>query len=880
MSNINDEINNIVLDADNVSSFDSDNEIEFVMAEKARRAFATITSFLIDSRKDVSDKDKKTLQELLRSPSMLSIKSYKCYLRYKAEIAWENHQNANLDSYQNLSYKIMDYLKYYTAEEAIKIFSEDLKEVSMITKKDIDYIKSLIIKYKNAYLRDDIIALSEASSNIKSLVKEYNGKAKEYYIKTYIEANIDDIKKYFTCTQKNSRIADNETEEILDMLIGNSKIRNGIRTLVYKDFGVLLETEEIEELISNVIYNNEVDNYKKLRISTGYDMNLLNATRSFNRLNANFLDKFNKHFNVEQIDLLNQFLHEDDKDKLKELYSQFSNGDLRLLHTIRPIFKEANAVLSVEDDKFKFVSDRVLDSIEQREYKSIYKENEKYQRLHNTIYKYFYASAQYLDKIEEDSLDGSVLFTDDNYELINYSYLTNFEVYEKFIKGISADAINNLTYDDNSLIKLKKLLIDEGLIACFICGGEDISLLSDIVNNYQTIFKGNLLDDCTINRLSCIIKKAELGRYLDDFTLALVGEEVAEKIVYNFQFLQGKNTPESILLRLKKADDLMVRAELVNKSAIPYFDPITYDNVTLNRYNNNDSKVLTSGIDSNTCFKICANDNDYLFYSLLNKNGMVVYFNENGKMCGRFTAHTRNNCLLINGLRSIECDYGINSLEQRQREDKIVELVKVFGNKIIELTTDSNCPIDFVVVNKSGILESNRYDNNFEMVDEQLFSQFVDTYNDDFEEFRHLYDGKEQLLQEVPYYRSGCKQPFTTDFGHYPLLMITKREGKNLNRMWDISTDTPDAVYERKPKKTICGKNRRLTPDELVRVRKIHALDYYYSGGDPKDYIIPSYFKFAFEYIEIKEDEYTLVTSEHIFTCKYSDHTSNYQYKK
>ena len=47
MSNINDEINNIVLDADNVSSFDSDNEIEFVMAEKARRAFATITSFLI-----------------------------------------------------------------------------------------------------------------------------------------------------------------------------------------------------------------------------------------------------------------------------------------------------------------------------------------------------------------------------------------------------------------------------------------------------------------------------------------------------------------------------------------------------------------------------------------------------------------------------------------------------------------------------------------------------------------------------------------------------------------------------------------------------------------------------------------------------------------
>jgi hypothetical protein len=879
MDNIDNEINNIMANTSPISGTNSDDYREFVMVEKAKKAFASIINFLVDGRDDLNERDKNKLKELLREPSMLSIKSYKCYLRYKAELAWEDHHNANLDSYQNLSYKIMDYLKYYTAEEAIRLFDKEIKEISSITGKDVEWITNIISDYKSAQLSRDVIKISEASSNLKYLVKEYNGKAKESFIKERIDTNIETIKGYFNCVERENSINENQVEIVLEMLIANTKIRNIIRELAYESFDVLLENDELEVLICNVIYHSDEDNYKKLRISHGGEKELLDRTRSFNRLRDNYLNKIIDKFDVSEIDLINQYVKEDDPDKLKELRSKVSNGKVRLLHEIKPIFREADAYL---DEEFNLKpNSKILSRLEQKDLKRTYRNMRYYDVLHNTIYKYFIMSAKYLDNIEKGTKKKKVLFTDDNYDLVNLGYLTNLDKLTEFINSIDSNVIHGMDVESSSFIKLKRLLIDDGLIACFLCGPDDIRIVSDIVNNYKLIFKGSLLEDNSINRLSSIIKKAELGKCLDNFTLALLGEEVAEKLVYNVQFLQGKNTPEAMALRLKKADDLMVRAESINKSAVPYFEPIEYEGITLSRYHNNDSRILTSGIDSNTCFKICANDNDYLFYSLLNKNGMVVYFSENGKMCGRFTAHTRNNCLLINSVRSIECDYGIDSLEQKQRDDKIIELVKMFGNKMIELTKDSNCPIDFVIANKSGILESSRYDGDFELADINLFSQFVDTYNDDFEEFRKMYDGKEQLLQEVPLYKPGCKQPFTTDFGHYPIVMITKREGKELNRMWDISRDTPDAIYERGTKPIICGKNTKLSLEELNRVRKIHALEYYYSGGVPKDYVIPTYFNFKFEYFEIKDFEYTLVTTEHIFTSKYTPvNKGGYQYHK
>lgn len=896
MAILEDSNKDIERDTNQVSVFDNDVNKEFISEESAKRFFLTIVDSLLENKEDINNDTKKAIKELLGTPSILSIKSYKCYLRYKAEVAWEKHYNANLDSYQNLSYKIMDCLKLYTYEETISKLNDDICEIASITGKHILYVKDVIKKYKDAYIKNDIVLLSEASSNIKALIKQYNSKAKEQYIKEYVDVNLEQIKGYFQCVTRNICIADNQTEYVLSMLNDNVKIRNIIKNQINDYFGIVLENDQLETFISNVIYNNEKDNYKLLDINYNKKENL-QITKSYNRLNRNFLTKINEYFYTKEeqgifdvlnyyimdsgslinvprtangifCGVINSFIKEDDISKLKDYYRIFSKEKIDLLIRLRPIFRESGSYLDIDLDQNKFViksNYEILDYADERLYKKISRD---YTKIHNKIHEYFYMVATFFNKIEEDNKNkDSILFTDDNYKLVNLSYLTQIDKYKKIIDGIDIDAIKSLCVDDKSLQHLKQLLIEDGLLACFVCGNSDVDQILNVINNYKFVFKDSN-DDYSINRLSVILKKAELGKYLDDFTLSLLGEEVAEKIVYNFQFLQGINTPESMKLRLRKAKDLMIKAETRNKSGVPYFDPIIYEDISLTRYNNNDSKILTSGIDTNTCFKICANDNDYLFYSVLNKNGMVVYFEENGKLCGRFTAHTRNNCLLINSIRSLECDYGYNSKEQCIQDDKIITLVQLFGRKMIEFTTNSNCPIDFVVANKSGILESSKYDNNFELIDEKLFTQFVDTYNDDFEEFRHLYDNSEQLLQEVPHYRSGCKQPFTTDFEHYPIVMITSRDNRKLNRLWDISIDTPDCVYERPLKPVLQGKNRKLNSEELERARKINALEYYYNGGNPKDYVIPAYLNYTFDFFEIKDDEYNLIINGTLFHSK------------
>ena len=90
------------------------------------------------------------------------------------------------------------------------------------------YVKNVIKKYKEAFIKEDIVLLSEASSNIKSLIKEYNSKSKERYIKKYIEKNIEDIKGYFQCVTTNMCIADNKTESVLASLISDIKVYSGI----------------------------------------------------------------------------------------------------------------------------------------------------------------------------------------------------------------------------------------------------------------------------------------------------------------------------------------------------------------------------------------------------------------------------------------------------------------------------------------------------------------------------------------------------------------------------------------------------------------------------------------------------------------------------
>lgn len=808
---------------------------------------------------DISNKD--LIEELFSSPK-LTISSYKKFLRFKGLEAWENYRQSKQKLFVNLSSRICDYLIGHSVEETECEFLEEINMISGVTGKSVKQIVTLFGSYKKAYNIKDSIELSNNSAKIKSLIKAFNSKTKEHYINIYINSHVNDIMPYF----KQSVIVDNDIvkiglDEFCSIVLKDSKLRNKWRMAISDKFYYVVDNEELAKFIVNILNENDQENLKFLGLLVPPRFALLSNTRAYNRFVKNYLGRVNKNFDVAQLELINKFLSTTDKDEKNAMSSKFTKEQLKLLNEIRPILYDATGHLTVVDQKFNIFTDlEVLDEEEEIEMKTYKKDLNSYFSIKNMIARVYYNQCEALTKIVGHvSSERELSFTDDNYVLNNFSYLFKLDVIVDILSKLDKNPVNHFSYDDEYYKKLKCLLSDQGLLSCILVNGENSDIIANIINNVSTICKGNLKDDFNMSRLSDIVKHADLYKYIDNFTLAILGEEVAEKIVYNFQFLQGKNTPDKIKSRLDKAVDLMIKAQDRNMSCIPYFDDIICDNIRLSRYKNNDPDILTSGIDSNTCFKISANDNDYLFYSVLNKNGMVARLFDDDKMCGRITAHTFGNVLLINGVRTVENNYQSLSLEEKCRNDNMLTAVKMMADKLIELTSDSDCPIDFVVSNKAGILESPEYNSNFSILPDHLFKNPIDCYHEDFDEFKNMYNDRPGFLQEVIYHNNCQNAPFTTDFGHYPVVLISSREGKQLTRLSDIALDSPEAIYERPCLDYVIGRGR-LDDDNLRRIVRIDALRYSNSGGESDKYRIVNY-NDNYEAFEIDDDNYVLVTS-------------------
>lgn len=815
--------------------------------------------------------NKELLTDLFANSLVLTISSYRKLLRYKGQKAWDQYRSSNEKLYNNLSACICNYLVTHTLEDTITEFQTELKQISNSANKDYSLVVSLLSKYKSAYQSRDQLALSTASSNIKNLIKSFNAKSKEDYVYNYIDEHIEEIKPNFSAgIEENKSKAKISIPHYLDIIIQNYQLRNTLRVYINDTFGYTVDNKELCDIITNILLSNDQKNLDFFHIETPPRLLALQPTKAFNRLSNNYLRKIEASFSIQQIEAMNLYLNELNPEKRKSERCKFSREQLLLLEEISPILKEASVTLTVKDEHFAIFSEvDILDELEEREMKATHANLERYRDLCSLIKRSYYSQCRaFSDMIEESKIsidDNNIPFTDDNYYLNNMNYLFNFDTIISILKKINPEKLAKYSMSDPYYDNLHYLLCEDGLLACALMDESVDEMIVNIIENTASIYKGNLRNDFNMNRLSDISKKAELLQFIDDFTLSLLGEDVADKIVYNFQFLQGKNTPDKITERLEKATDLMIRAQEIDKSAIPYFEPIQVNDVTLSRYRNNDSSILTSGIDSNTCFKISANDNDYLFYSILNKNGMVCRVEEDGQMIGRITAHRLSNVLLINGARTVENDYQATSLEKLERNNSMIEAIVQMANQLIVLTSESDCPIDFVVSNKAGILEAPEYNESFSILSDHLFRNPIDCYHDDFIAFKNTYQGQKEFLQEVPYYTQGV--PFTTDFGHYPVVLISSRDGKFLDKLWDITTNSPEAIYERPEQKVLLGMGT-LGDDEIQAIERIDALSFAKEGKDVFTFHRNTYQDQFFELYEIGEDYYNLVDDGKTFCMK------------
>lgn len=759
---------------------------------------------------------KKNLTDIFGNATELTIFNYRNYLMFKGYSKYDAEKSKNVSLNTNLSVKLFEEIANIGVTDTIHKYKDILSEIARVNLIDENRLFTKIMEYYNAYLNNDVTLKSKRSAEIKDYIKKYNAKIKEQYARDYSEQMIKGIESYFK-----KRVSSATDDKNRSIMIADYIIINGITlsNTIQEKFGKYIEDELLEEFVSNFFKPNSV-NFELLGIMEPSVLSDYESLKSYSRLKDNYLIRINEYFDISEFKIINQFLNGD-----KDIKNKLTKIQQCILNEIKPLLLESQSKIIIDDLNSCFdveTSIRPLSGSEKDNiihYKNLVRE---YFKLRADFFKYIKLNNQF----QHSNIQKSSVFKDDYYELNDdYGYLYNLRFVANVIDNISCEDAVNVSLND----EIKEFLFR--IIPCFMVSGDsiDVAFLSDLFGIINRLPKSEKFSIC---ELSNAYKLVSLYKSIDETALNILGEDVCKKLVFNNQFIDKKNNEELIKQRLEKAVYALSKAYEIKKSSIPYFDDIKYNNITLQRYNNVDPSIFTSGIDTNTCFKLDGNDNDYLLYSMLSDNGLVIRILEDGVMCGRITAHLYYNLLIINGIRNNKNEYKSSSSDDYKRNQDIIKAVELLADKLIADTKDAECPIDFVCTNMAGILESHMFWEDNEIISVNINNP-IDTYNDDFARFLKLFEDRPEYLSQIDVNSTESywsKAPFTTDFGSYPLVLIKAREGKTLRRRSDIAYNPQPAVYKRPNFVNIIGSGY-LTDDEIKQCDRIRSLCVYNMNG-------------------------------------------------
>lgn len=746
---------------------------------------------------DKSDTFKKRLKDLLKPLPIITISSYRKIYEIEAEEQWKQLKSKNRDLFSSFFQRMYIQLEIYGIEKVEKDYNNNLHIMAEVLGKDYDDIRSKIISLNYFLKSNDTKNAEKIKEDLKQYYKKFVILSKKRFIDEYVDKRLNSIKKYFSKISSNNSLKQMTENEFINVIKSRDNLYGKLLNGVNANFNINLSNLDFERMIISILNKQDEETYKILNIKKPEFYDDIKQMKSFRRLRANYVRKIRENIKPELYGICEKYLNNPLENK--NLKSYFSQEQILFLNDIINLMKESKSIVDFNNDML-FLS----------EYKEFTKENKKelekfnydisiFNEIKKIIFDMYIREKETYNElykiVEEDvnnkELSGDIIFNDSNFELTDFSYAFDEKIIKNFISKLEEESF--LSLNNYEYMKLKDLLISDKLLAPMLYDNLNQAKLYELINNFHNIY--SIMDYSLINKsnLDLIFKKLNVYKYANGKQINMLGLEVVEKIINSNQFMDVKVTDDDIKERLVKAEDLLNRAETVTLSTVPYID-VNKNGVYISRYLNNDPKILTSGIDTNSCFKLSANDNDFLYYTILNKNGFVIKFtNKDGKLLGKAIGIRRNNILEINGIRNSDNSNLITSKEQYTQYKNMLEAFDLYATKIIEETKDTNTPIDFVVSNKAGLLESSEFNDRYEILGSHLFDNPIDTTNEDWYKFVHTYDGcKKNYLQQA-----SDNTIFTTDFGHYPVVMIKKRDGKNLERLFDISYDDPEAIYER-----------------------------------------------------------------------------------
>jgi len=761
--------------------------------DEDKKAYLNILEY--DDQKEGYIEIIKSLESNNQKLESLSISIPSIKIKDLRESLLENAKNIagnKAEKYRNLSRTITSSLDTKTIFDLFNEEYETITEMCNTLNIELDNLAEIFNNYQETHNPEIII----------ELVRTFIAKYKEQTALSLVAEKMKELEVNYSILPREKIIIEIQKQKRKEILLKDF-MTGKINDLNIQEISIPgLSTEE---LFRRIVFGEEI-----LKEPSFY--HVIEIQKNYNRILQNYdgtiLEILNN--NQENMQLILDFLN--GKIKINEVKKVLDKKTCKTLEDIKSLMKND---ISIEYVDGKIIWNKFFKNLTEEEIKICkeYEEiNKKINKLRGKINKKMNElyPLQKIAVTEEEIQESSARIHMDNELILDIDKVSG----EKFNMILDILQMNRKKLTEDKQKYFDKLLIESGMLysTFFIDDEKYYSKLLIIIENLEIIQKLYPNGKIPISQLNTITNKLVLRKYCNETDFNILGDDICYKIVNNTTFIS--NTSEiGTKQRIAYGTKYNIFSNQYIESTIPY-TKVKRNGITAERYNNNDPNILIAGIDTDACFRIMGNDNDFLLYTMFDKNGIVLKLtDEDGKFIGRCSGFRNGNIVYFNQARSIYDQHGNPGKEFIELQDTFRETIIEYAERLIKDTKDSAHPIEHVVILRAYGFS---LETELPTVNRSLISQYpMNTESEDWKKFKN---------NPVLSLRENS-DGFTTDYaGGLEILILASKEGCTLDKPEDIKHYDPEATHYRPRKEiTIYDSISNKALQELNRIKAIKS---------------------------------------------------------
>ncbi len=621
--------------------------------------------------------------------------------------------------FQNIAKKIINNLQSIEATDDINSFASEVRKntyldniLYIMLDNNFDTYNSIIDNFYD-YLKYSIYDKYQAKKNIYDYTNSF--------VALYINNKAEEYNQWFNkLILKNFKPKENilysKRKELGNKFLNNLKFKLFVRALTdpnkesyqqyFKDNYPITEIKEhyikylsntkvdFDSIIEHVllpISNERFDKencLNKLGIKMPQNamayLKYLDDLQNIDKIN-NKINKIRKDYDKKQLDNILNYICYD-----SEITFKISKTVMKQIDKLKDMVALINGEIYIDNKKGILIYKNNIDIYNEDEIIAYKKYIEILDNIINKTYTYI--------KNNMDTEKIQTYFARDYYkalEIEDYEFPITNKYYELKKRVFSLKDIETIFngYDLSNYKKideqLKKFLIDNKNIIMVAEGYYEgiVDNLGVIIFNWDKIIDYAQKLKMDINNLTLI--KAENILTLINFENNPLAK-IIDKEIIKATYEDGYYEILDLNIRINILIDLFKNAYKRVKSSIPYLEYIEndYKIKVLDSYNQDTFKSI-----KNTLYKVGAIGNDFLHYSILDKNGIQVGIYKNNQLVAKILGVRNGNTLYLNALEGIK-DIAYN------------DILRNFAMKLVSITKDDVEPIEFVTIVNNDIYQS------------------------------------------------------------------------------------------------------------------------------------------------------------------------------